>query len=161
MPRDHRRGLENFQRVEHAGRQAIETSEHEPIDVAEGKALRGLAPQHIELMTKDENFGLQPSARPERPGHKAPNQPAEIDHRTEYHPIRRQRPDAFGFTVGTGVLPCGSTWPGAVALSKALSRLRNPACPHAGLRRPFQHSIHAYFRRRQLPATRTPKRVDT
>jgi len=80
----------------HAGHQAIERGEHEPIDVAEGKALRRLTPQHIELMTNDENFGLQRSARPEQPGHKAPNQPAEIDHRTEYRLLRWQRPAALG-----------------------------------------------------------------
>jgi hypothetical protein len=96
MPCDHCRGLENFQRVEHAGRQAIETSENEPIDVAEDKAPRRLTPQYIELMAKDENFGVQCSTRPEQPGHKAPNQRAKIDHRTEYHPIRRQRPAALG-----------------------------------------------------------------
>jgi hypothetical protein len=48
------------------------------------------------LMAKDQNFGVQCSTRPEQPGHKAPNQRAKIDHRTEYHPIRRQRPAALG-----------------------------------------------------------------
>ena len=43
---------------------------------------------------------LQRRAGPEQPGHKAPNQPEEVDHRTEYHPIRRYRPADFGFAVG-------------------------------------------------------------
>src|SRR5262249_9682975 len=52
-------------------------------------------------MAKDEDFGLQRSARPKQLGHKTPNQPEEIDHRTEYRPIRRQRASCFGFAVGT------------------------------------------------------------
>src|SRR6516165_991689 len=102
MPCDHGRRLENCQRVTHAGHQAIEASENEPIDVAEDKALRRLAPKHIDLMAKNENFGLQRCAGPEQPGHEAPKQPEEVDHRTQYHPIRRYRPAHFGFAVGTG-----------------------------------------------------------
>jgi hypothetical protein len=64
--------------------------EHEPIDVVEDEALGRLALQHIELMTKNENFSVQRSARPEQPGHKAPNQPTDIAHNIEYHPIRRR-----------------------------------------------------------------------
>jgi hypothetical protein len=41
-------------------------------------------------MTKNENFSVQRSARPEQPGHKAPNQPTDIAHNIEYHPIRRR-----------------------------------------------------------------------
>jgi hypothetical protein len=44
-------------------------------------------------MTKDQNFSVQRSARPEHSGHNAPNQSAEIDHLTDYRPIRR-RPSA-------------------------------------------------------------------
>ena len=87
---DHCFGLENFQRVQHIGCEAIEASEHEPIDVVEDEALGRLALQHIELMTKNENFSVQRSARPEQPGHKAPNQPTDIAHNIEYHPIRRR-----------------------------------------------------------------------
>ena len=45
--------------IEHAGHLAIETGENEPIDVAEGKALRRLAAKHIDLMAKNDNFGLR------------------------------------------------------------------------------------------------------
>jgi hypothetical protein len=95
MPCDHGRGLENYQRIAHAGHQPKERGEHQPIDVAEDKALRRLAPQHIQLMTKDENFGVQRSAGPEQPSHNAPDQPAEIHYRTEYRPIRLQAPNAL------------------------------------------------------------------
>jgi hypothetical protein len=36
--------------------------------------LGGSTPQHIELMVKDENFGLQRCARPQQPGHGVPDQ---------------------------------------------------------------------------------------
>jgi hypothetical protein len=55
-------------------RQVTEPSEGEPIDVAEDKA-RTLKPQHIELMTEDENFGVQRNSGPEQPGHNAPDHP--------------------------------------------------------------------------------------
>jgi hypothetical protein len=37
---------------------------------------------------------VQGSSGPEQSTHKTPNQPEEIAHRTEYHPIRR-RPSAM------------------------------------------------------------------
>jgi len=45
--------------------------------------------QHIELMAKDENFGLQRCARPQQPGHCVPDQLEEITHRGDYQPIRQ------------------------------------------------------------------------
>jgi hypothetical protein len=69
---------------------------HEPIDVVEDKPLRRLAPQHIKLMTKDENFRVQCGPRPEQPGRNVPNQSAEIAHGTEYHPIRAPGAAALG-----------------------------------------------------------------
>ena len=80
----------------HVGHQAIEASENEPINVAEDKALRRFTPKHIHLMAKNENFGLQRRAGPEQPGHEAPKQPEEVDHRTQYHPIRSYRPAILG-----------------------------------------------------------------
>ncbi len=87
------------------GRQVTEPSEGEPIDVAEDKALRRVTPQHIDLMTEDENFGVQRNSGPEQPSHNAPDQPAEIDHRTKYPRFARHA-RCFGFTdasiVSTG-----------------------------------------------------------
>jgi len=39
-------------------------------------------------MPENDTFGLQPSARLEQTRDKAPDQPAEIAHRGDYHPIR-------------------------------------------------------------------------
>jgi hypothetical protein len=55
-------------------------------------------PQHIELMPKGENFGLQGCARPEQPGHGVPDQLEKIAHRRDYPPIRID--SCLGFAVG-------------------------------------------------------------
>ena len=54
---------------------------------------RRLALQYIELMTEDENFGVQRSLGSQQPSRKTPHQSKEIAHRTECQPIRR-RPSA-------------------------------------------------------------------
>jgi hypothetical protein len=41
-------------------------------------------------MPNRENFGLQGCARPEQPGHGAPDQLEEIAHRRDYRPILRR-----------------------------------------------------------------------
>jgi hypothetical protein len=87
--RQERRPDVSTQRVQHLGSQAIEPSKHQAIDVADGDPLGRSTPQHIELMAKDENFGLQRCARPEQPGHFASDQLEEITHRRDYQPIRR------------------------------------------------------------------------
>ena len=56
MPSDHGGRLENFQCVAHAGHQAIETSEHQPIDITEDKALRRLASRQL-CSGADERLG--------------------------------------------------------------------------------------------------------
>ena len=96
MPSDHRCRLENFQRVQHPGHQTIELRKHETIDIAEDRSLRRFTTQHIELMPKDKDFGVQCRLRPEQAGHETPNQPAEIAHRQDYHPIRRRPSAASG-----------------------------------------------------------------
>src|SRR5262245_9173440 len=72
------------------------------ITLADGHPRWRFTSQYIE----DKNFGLQRGTRrtrisacnaaPEQPGHKAPNQPEEIEHRTEYHPICMCRPVSLG-----------------------------------------------------------------
>jgi hypothetical protein len=51
----------------------IEPRKHQAIDIADGNPLGRPTPQHIELMPKGENFGLQACARPEQPGHGVPD----------------------------------------------------------------------------------------
>jgi hypothetical protein len=57
---------------------------------------RGFAPQHVELMAKDEDFGFQRGPRPEQPDQGAPDQPAKIAHRSDYQPIRERQSAALG-----------------------------------------------------------------
>ncbi len=47
----------------------IEPRKHHAIDIADGNPLWRPTPEHIELMPKGENFGLQGCARSEPPGH--------------------------------------------------------------------------------------------
>jgi hypothetical protein len=44
----------------------IEPRKHQAINVAERQSLRGFAPQHVELVSKDEDLGFQRSPRPEQ-----------------------------------------------------------------------------------------------
>jgi len=136
VPADHCFGIENLQRDQQIGCEAIEASEHEPIDVVEHEALGRLALQHIELMTKNENFSVQRSARPEQPGHNAPNQPTDIGHNRRRilhfnvtrHPtslwIVQQLREAFPFEAAPRLLifdrgaKCGLEVPKAVRALK-------------------------------------------
>ena len=89
MPPDYRFRPEDFQRVQNIRIQPIKPGKHPTIDVAENYPLSRFTPQHIELVPKDKDFGLQGSPRPEQPDDSAPDQPAEIAHRGDYQPIRR------------------------------------------------------------------------
>jgi hypothetical protein len=88
MPFDDGLRLEDFHRLQHRRSKAIEPRKHQAIDVANGDPLGRSTPQHIELMAKDEKFGLQRCARPQQPGHCVPDQLEEIAHRGDYQPIR-------------------------------------------------------------------------
>ena len=67
MPSDDGLRLEDFHRIQHLGSQVIEPRKHQAIDIADGYPLGRPAPQHIELMPKGENFGLQGCARRNSP----------------------------------------------------------------------------------------------
>jgi hypothetical protein len=96
MPSDDRLRLEDFHRVQHLGSQAIEPRKHQAIDIADRDPLGRSTPEDIELMPKDENFGLQGCTRPEQPGHGVPDQLEEIAHRRDYRPIRRRSTAVLG-----------------------------------------------------------------
>jgi hypothetical protein len=96
MPSDDGLRLEDFHRVQHLGSQVIEPRKHQAIDIADGYPLGRPTPQHIELMPKGENFGLQGRARTEQPGHGVPDQLEKIAHRRDYRPIRRRSTAVLG-----------------------------------------------------------------
>jgi hypothetical protein len=60
------------------------------------QSFRGFAPQDIELVSKNEDFGFQRSPRPEQPDQGAPDQSAKIAHRSDYQPIRGRQSAVLG-----------------------------------------------------------------
>jgi hypothetical protein len=73
------------------------------LNVAQDHSLRGFALQHIELVSENKDFGFQRSPRPEQSDQGAPDQPANVAHRTEVSTDSRAPVSHFGFTVGTGL----------------------------------------------------------
>ena len=88
MPTDYRLRLEDFQSIQHARSQTIQPSKHRAVNVAEDYSLRAFAPQHIELVSKNQNFGFQRGPRPDYSDQDTPDQLANILHQGEYQPIR-------------------------------------------------------------------------
>src|SRR3954447_12411179 len=64
----------SFQSVQYSRSRPIEPSKNQAINVAERQSLRGFAPQHVELMSKDKDLRFQRSPRPEQPDQGAPDQ---------------------------------------------------------------------------------------
>jgi hypothetical protein len=91
VPADHRVWLENFQCVQYPRSHTIESHKHQAVDIAEGHSLRGFAPQHVELVSKDKDLDLQGSPRPEQSDQGAPDQPAKIAHQERVSADSRSR----------------------------------------------------------------------
>src|SRR6266487_3724654 len=96
VPTDHRLRPENFQCIQYSRSHTIEPRKHQAVNVAECKSLRGFAPQHVELVSKDKDFGFQRSPRPEQSDQGAPNQPAKIAHRERVSADSRSRSAVLG-----------------------------------------------------------------
>jgi hypothetical protein len=103
VPADHRLRLENFQGVQYSRSHTIERGKHEAVNVTERQSLRGFAPQHVELMSKDKDLGLQHSPRPEQSDQGAPDQSAKVAHRQRVSADSRSPVSRFDFAVGTGL----------------------------------------------------------
>ena len=67
MPADHRFRFEDFQSFQHARSQTIQSRKHQAVNAIEGHSLRRLATEHIELVSKNQDFRLKPCSRPIRP----------------------------------------------------------------------------------------------
>jgi hypothetical protein len=89
--RNHRLRVENFQCVQYSRSHTIERGKHKAVNVTEHQSLRGFAPQHIELMSKDKVLGLQCSPRLEYPDQGAPDQAAKIAYRERVSADSRSR----------------------------------------------------------------------
>jgi hypothetical protein len=64
--------------------------------MSERQPLWAFAPQHVELMSKDKDLGLQRSPRPEYSDQGAPDQPAKIAHRQRVSADSRSRSAVLG-----------------------------------------------------------------
>jgi len=73
MPTDDGRRLQDFQRVQYFGGQPIEPGKYQAVDIGDGDPLRRSTPQHVELVSEDEDLSLQCCPRPEQPCYGAPD----------------------------------------------------------------------------------------
>jgi hypothetical protein len=90
----------NLQSAQHPGSQPIEPNKQQPVDAAEGHSFRAFAPQDIELVSKNKDFGFQRGPRPEQPDQGAPDQSAKIAHRSDYQPIRERQSAVLVWVCG-------------------------------------------------------------
>jgi hypothetical protein len=60
MPANHSLGPDDGQRIHNARNEAIQLNEHQSVERAENKSLRGSAPQHIDLLPQNQDFRLKP-----------------------------------------------------------------------------------------------------
>src|SRR5216683_6399482 len=88
VPADHRLRFENFQGVQYSRSHTIERSKHKAVNVTERQPLWGFAPQHVELMSKDKDLGLQRSPRPEQSDQGAPGLSADSRSRSAVLSLR-------------------------------------------------------------------------
>src|SRR6516164_136763 len=104
VPADHRLRLEDFQCVQYSRSHTIEPRKHQAVNIAERQSFRRFAPQHVELVSKDQDLGFQRSPRAEQSGQGAPDQPAKIAHRERVSADFAVAVSSFGFAVGTAGL---------------------------------------------------------
>src|SRR5215831_3447857 len=74
-------------------------------NIAERQPLRGFAPQHVELVSKDQDLCFQRSARPEQSSQGAPDQPAKVAHRQRVSADSQSQSAGLGLRYGQGSAP--------------------------------------------------------
>ena len=102
VPADHRFRFEDFQSIQHARSQTIQSREHQAINATEGQSPRRFAPQHVELVSKNQDFCLKPCPRPEQPSQRVCQQAKKCDYRERASPDSRLLASRMRFPVGTG-----------------------------------------------------------
>ena len=103
MPADHRFRFEDFQSFQHARSQTIQSRKHQAVNAIEGHSLRRFATEHIELVSKNQDFRLKPCSRPQQPHQRACQQPEKIYHRKPTSPDSRLLASRMRFSIGTGL----------------------------------------------------------
>ncbi len=49
----------------------MQSRKHQAVNAIKGRSLRRFAPEHIELVSKNQDFRLKPCSRPEQPRQRA------------------------------------------------------------------------------------------
>ena len=108
VPTNDRFWSDNCDGAQHTRSQAIQPNKYHPVDAAEGRPLRRLAPQNIELVAKRQDLDFQRSSRSEQSNQPAPDQFAELDHRAAASPDSRIFASRTRFATGTAASsrPC-------------------------------------------------------
>jgi hypothetical protein len=75
-------------------------SKHQAVNAIEGHSLRRFAPEHIELVSKNQDFRLKPCSRPQQPRQRACHT-EKIYHRERTAPDSRLLASRLRFPVGT------------------------------------------------------------
>jgi hypothetical protein len=101
MPADYRFRFEDFQSIQHASSQTIQSRKYRAVNAIEGHSLRRFAPEHVELVSKNQDFSLKPCSRPQQPRQRAWQQPEKIYHRDPTSPDSRLLASRITFPVGT------------------------------------------------------------
>jgi len=89
--------------VQNARSQTIQSRKHQAVNAIEGHSLRRFATEHIELVSKNQDFRLKPCSRPEQLGQRACQQPEKIYHRERTSPDSRLLASRMRFPVGTSL----------------------------------------------------------
>jgi len=101
VPADYRSRFEDFQSVQHARSQTIQSRKHQSVKAIKRHALRRYALKHIELVSKNQDLCLEPCSRPEQPRQRTCQQPDKVYHRERTSPDSRLLASRMRFPVGT------------------------------------------------------------
>jgi hypothetical protein len=94
---------DNLQCRKRRRNQPRQPTEQQAIDVVESRLLWRLAPEHVDLVAKNQDLGFTPCARPEQPNECAKKQSEQSNHRTRASYDSLSCATRLGFPTATGV----------------------------------------------------------
>jgi hypothetical protein len=95
--------LDDFERIEDARAEAIESGKDQSVNIAERDAFRPLALQQVQLVPEHKDLSRQCRPRPKQPDQSAPEQLAKIAHRSQASTDLPLPPIVLGFRQGQGI----------------------------------------------------------
>jgi hypothetical protein len=102
LPADHGLRPDDLQSVQNARCQPIQPGKYQTVDAGEAWSLRRFTSQHVELMTKRQDLGLQRRSRPEQSDQRQPDQAANISHQPRASPNSTPLASRIEFPTMTG-----------------------------------------------------------